>query len=153
MENGVLGKLILIEKEPLLTIASGQGLHQGTEDEDSSFQIVTRDTQGLITYSESNQVIVDIRSVETGNRIATDITDSKTGFYKVKYKPNNAGKYQVSITMNGDAIMDSPFLLEVKENKTESKGDMKGIARNTAESSGTVGLFMICRMNFRFIYD
>ena len=153
MENGVLGKLILIEKEPLLTIASGQGLHQGTEDEDSSFQIVTRDTQGLITYSESNQVIVDIRSVETGNRIATDITDSKTGFYKVKYKPNNAGKYQVSITMNGDAIMDSPFLLEVKENKTESKGNMKGIARNTAESSGTVGLFMICRMNFRFIYD
>ena len=153
MENGVLGKLILIEKEPLLTMASGQGLNQGTEDEDSSFQIVTRDTQGLITYSESNQVSVDIRSVETGNSIATDITDSKTGFYKVKYKPNNAGKYQVSITMNGDAIMDSPFLLEVKENKTESKGDMKGIARNTAESSGTVGLFMICRMNFRFIYD
>ena len=115
--NDVLGKLIFTKTDPMLTTADGKGLTEGTEDEVCSFKIETRDSQGQINYSEVDKVGVDIRSVETGNVIAPEITDSKNGCYEVKYKPKVAGKYQVCITVDGDAIVDSPFRLEVNHEK------------------------------------
>ena len=64
---------------------------------------------------------VDIRSVDTGNVIASEITDSKNGCYEVKYKPNIAGKFEVRITVDGEPIVDSPFRLEVNEKRRQSQ--------------------------------
>ncbi|CAH3138528.1 unnamed protein product [Porites lobata] len=119
--NDVLGKLIFTKSDPSLTTADGKGLTEGTEDEVCSFKIETRDSQGQITYSGVDKVGVDIRSMDTGNVIAPEITDSKNGCYEVKYKPNIAGKYEVFITVDGDVIVDSPFWLEVKAKTRQKK--------------------------------
>ena len=117
--NDVLGVLIFTKTDPKITTAVGKGLTQGTADEECSFKIETRDSQGQITYSGLDNVGVDIQSVDTGNIISPEITDSKNGCYQVKYKPKIAGKYQVCVTVDGDAIVDSPFQLEVNEKRTQ----------------------------------
>ena len=136
------GKLIFTKSDPLLSTANGEGLTKSTEGEDCSFTIETRDSQGQISYSGFDQLDVDIRSVETRNIMTSKIIDSKNGFYEVKYKPEVTGKYEVSITVNGDAIMDSPFQLEVKERVRHSKGKIKGIRKT--EWSGIASLTFTC---------
>ena len=126
--NDVLGKLIFTKTDPMLTTANGKGLTKGTEDQVCSFEIETRNSQGQITYSGVDKVGVDIRSVDTGKVIAPEITDSKNGCYEVKYRPRIAGKYQVCITVDGDAIVDSPFLLEVKKKRRQP--EPSGIVKN-----------------------
>ena len=117
--NDVLGKLIFTKTDPMLTKADGKGLTEGTKDEVCSFKIETRDSHEQITYAGVDKVGVDIRSVDAGNIIAPGIKDSKNGCYEVKYKPKVAGKYQVCISVNGDAIVDSPFQLEVNEKRRQ----------------------------------
>ena len=124
----VLGKLIFTKTDPMLTTANGKGLTEGTEDQVCSFKIETRNSQGQITYSGVDKVGVDIRSVDTGKVIVPEITDSKNGCYEVKYRPKIAGKYQVCITVDGDAIVDSPFLLEVNEKRRQP--EPSGIVKN-----------------------
>ena len=126
--NDVLGKLIFTKTDPVLTTADGKGLTEGTEDEVCSFKIETRDSQGQITYSGVDKVGVDIRSVDTGNVIAHQITDLKNGSYKVKYKPKIAGKCEVFITVDGEAIVGSPFRLEVNEKRRQPQPS--GIVKN-----------------------
>ena len=124
----VLGKLIFTKTDPMLTTANGKGLTEGTEDEVCSFKIETRDSQGQVTYSGVDKVGVDIRSVDTGDVISPEITDLKNGCYEVKYKPKIAGKCEVCITLDGEAIVDSPFRLEVKEKRRQAKPS--GIVKN-----------------------
>ena len=115
----MLGKLIFTKIDPMLTTANGKGLTEGTGEEVCSFKVETRDWQGQITYSSVDKVGVDIRSVDTGNVIAPEITDLKNGCYEVKYKPKIAGKFEVCITVDGEPIVDSPFRLEVKEKRRQ----------------------------------
>ena len=124
----VLGKLIFTKTDPMLTTTDGKGLTEGTEDEVCFFKIETRDSQGQITYSSVDKVGVDIRSVDTENVIAPEITDSKNGCYEVKYKPKIAGKCEVCITVDGEAIVGSPFRLEVNEKRRQSQPS--GIVKN-----------------------
>ena len=126
--NVVLGKLIFTKTDPMLTTTDGKGLTEGTEDEVCSFKIETRDSQGQITYSAEDKVGVDIRSVDTGNVIAHQITDLKNGSYKVNYKPKIAEKCEVCITVDGEAIVGSPFRLEVNEKRRQPQPS--GIVKN-----------------------
>ena len=126
--NDVLGKLIFTKTDPMLTTTDGKGLTEGTEDEVCSFKIETRDSQGQITYSGVDKVGADIRSADTGNVIAHQITDLKNGSYEVKYKPKIAGKCEVYITVDGEAIVGSPFRLEVNEKRRQPQP--LGIVKN-----------------------
>ena len=124
----LLGKLIFTKTDPTLTTANGKGLTEGTENQVCSFKIETRDSQGQITYSGVDKVGVDIRSVDTGNVISPEITDLKNGCYEVKYKPKISGKCEVCITVDGEAIVDSPFPLKVNENRRQP--EQSGIVKN-----------------------
>ena len=115
----VLGKLIFTKTDPMLTTTNGKGLTEGTENQVCSFKIETRDSQGQITYSGVDKVGVDIRSVDTGNVISPEITDLKSGCYEVKYKPKISGKCEICITVDGEAIVDSPFRLKVNEKRRQ----------------------------------
>ena len=119
--NDFLGKLMFTKTDPMLTTADGKGLTEGTADEVCSFKIETRNSQGQITYSGVDKVGIDIRSVDTENVIVPEITDSKNGCYEVKYKPKIAGKFEVCITVDGEAIVGSPFRLEVNEKRRQSQ--------------------------------
>ena len=126
--NDALGKLIFTKTDPMLTTVNGKGLTEGTEDKVCSFKIETRDSRRQITYSGVDKVGVDIRSVDTGNVIAPEITDLKNGCYEVKYKPKIAGKFEVCITVDGEAIVGSPFRLEVNEKRRQSQ--LSGIVKS-----------------------
>ena len=128
--NDDLGKLIFTKTDPMLTTANGKGLIEGTEDEVCSFKIETRDSKGQITYSGVDKVGVDIRSVDAGNVIAPEITDSNNGCYEVKYTPKIAGKFEVCITIDGEPILDSPFRLEVNEKRRQP--EPSGIVKNAS---------------------
>ena len=145
--NDVLGKLIFTKSDPSLTTADGKGLTEGTEDEVCSFKIETRDSQGQITYSGVEKVGVDIRSMETGNVIAPEITDLKNGCYEVNYKPKIAGKYEVFITVDGDVIVDSPFRLEVKAKTRQKKVQKRKVIGKPVFSSGIVSLVILSQLN------
>ena len=145
--NDALGKLIFTKSDPSLTTADDKGLTEGTEDEVCSFKIETRDSQGQITYSGVDKVGVDIRSMDTGNVIAPEITDSKNGCYEVKYKPNIAGKYEVFITVDGDVIVDSPFWLEVKAKTRQKKVQKRKVIGKPVFSSGIVSLVILSQLN------
>ena len=66
--------------------------------------------------------------MDTGNVTAPEITDSKNGCYEVKYKPKIAGKCEVCITVDGEAIVGSPFRLEVNEKRKQPQPS--GIVKN-----------------------
>jgi len=131
IQNG-LGKLFVTKTEPSFSIAQGTGLKEGTQCEDCTFTIITKDSQGQTTYSEIDQVTVDILSPQTERVTKPSITDSKDGSYQVKYKPEDAGEFSVSITVGGEAIRGSPFQLKVEGRNSRTKGRKKG----KRESSG-----------------
>ena len=108
-----LGRLFITKTEPSFSIAQGKGLTEGRQGEDCTFTIITKDSQGQTSYSEIDQVSVDIQSLQTGRVTTPSITDSKDGSYQVKYKPEDAGEFNVSITVRGEAIVGSPFQLKV----------------------------------------
>jgi len=130
IQNG-LGKLFITKTEPSLSIAQGKGLTEGTQGEDCTFTIITKDSQGQTTYSEIDKVIVDIQSLQTGRVTKPSITDSKDGCYQVKYKPEAAGEFSVSITVGGEAIKGSPFQLKLKIILPRSNERKKGKREST----------------------
>ena len=116
-----LGKLFLTYTEPSLLIARGKGLTEGCQGEYCTFTIVTKDLRGQTTYSEIDYVNVEIQSPVTGRVAKPNITDSKDGCYEVTYKPEDAGEFNICITVQEEAVMGSPFLLKVKERLTKSR--------------------------------
>ena len=109
------GKLLTTNTEPSLSLTEGTGLTEVTQGEDCTFTVITKDSQGNKTHSEIDEVIVDIKSLQTGTSVKVNMTDSQDGCYKISYKPETAGEFIVSITVAGEAIKGSPFQLKVKE--------------------------------------
>ena len=42
------------------------------------------------------------------------ITDNKNGSYKISYSPKDQGKYKMTVKVNDQPVLDSPFSIEVK---------------------------------------
>lgn len=106
-------------------MTDGRGLTEGVKGEDCTFTVITKDLQGNKTYSEIDGVEVCIQSLQTGKSVKVTITDSQDGCYRVSYKPEATGQFNVVITVAGEAIKGSPFQLKVEERKgrQESKWD------------------------------
>jgi len=109
------GKLFTTNTEPLLSSADGVGLTEAMQGEGCTFTVITKDSQGNKTYSEIDRVDVRIESVKTRKTVKATITDSQDGCYKVSYKPEAAGEFNIRITVSGEAIKGSPFQLRVEE--------------------------------------
>ena len=124
--NNALGKLVITNTEPSLSIAQGKGLTEGLKGEDCTFSIITKDLQVQTTYSKIDKVTVDVRSLKTGRITKPSITDLKNGHYEVKYKPETTGDFSVSITVGGEAITGSAFQLKVEERMSNSNNRKKG---------------------------
>ena len=110
------GKLFTSSTEPSLSVAEGKGLTKALEGEGATFTIITKDSRNQTTYSEIDQINVEINSKTKGS-LKTIITDNKNGHYQVMYTSNEGGEFNVSITVKGEAIMDSPFRLTVTKKK------------------------------------
>ncbi|KAJ7374742.1 E3 ubiquitin-protein ligase dtx3l [Desmophyllum pertusum] len=115
------GKLFTTNTEPSFSLAEGMGLTEGTQGEDCTFTIITMDSQSRKTYSEIDRVDVDIQSLQAGTALKANVTDTGDGCYKVSYKPEAAGEFNVLITVAREAIKGSPFQLKVKERKLKGR--------------------------------
>ena len=125
------GRLFTTNIEPLLSSADGAGLTEVMQGEDCTFTVITKDSQGNKTYSEIDRVEVRIESVKTQKTVKATITDSQDGCYKVSYKPEAAGEFNIRITVSGEAIKGSPFRLKVEERGWLTvKGKKKGRSGN-----------------------
>ena len=64
------GKLFTTNTEPSLSVADGtcKGLTEGTQGEESTFRVITKDSHGNKTYSEIDTVNVCIKSLHTGKK-------------------------------------------------------------------------------------
>ena len=112
------GKLFTTKTEPSLSVAEGLGLTKALEGEKGTFTIITKDSKSQTTYSEIDQVNVEIDPVERWGILETNVTDNKNGHYQVMYTPDEGGDFNVSITVRGEAIKGSPFKLTVAEKAT-----------------------------------
>ena len=119
--KGSPGKLLTTNTEPSLTMVDGMGLTEGAQGEDCTFTVITKDSEGNKTHSEIDRVEVYIQSMQTRETVKVDITDSQDGCYKVSYKPEVAGGFNVVIKVAGEAVKGSPFHLNVKERKLKGK--------------------------------
>ena len=115
------GMLFTTNTEPSLSLADGKGLIEGTQGEDCTFTVTTKDSQGMQTYSEIDRVDVDIQSLQTRSTLKVNITDLQDGCYKVSYKPEAAGEFNVSVTVAGEAIKGSPFQMKVRKAISRAK--------------------------------
>lgn len=111
------GKLFMTKTEPSLSLAQGE-LTEGTLHKECVFKVVTKDLLGNTTYSEIDDVFVDIKSLkkETGLTVIHD------GSYNVSYKPETAEEFIVSISIAKESIKSSPFQLKVEERKPKKRG-------------------------------
>ena len=135
-----LGKLSFSNTEPSLSIARGKGLTEGLQGEDCTFTIVTKDWQGKTTYNESDLVNVDIQSAHSGKVSKCIITDAKDGCYEVRYRPEDAGEFRVSLTVRGETIKDSPFHLKVLETNRNRPSSSRKWAKKAKPRSKFTGM-------------
>lgn len=125
------GRVFTTNTEPLLSSADGVGLTEVMQGENCTFTVITKDSQGKKTYSKIDRVDVRIESVKTRKTVKATITDSLDGCYKVSYKPEAAGEFNIHITVSGEAIKGSPFQLKVEERGWLTvKGKKKGRSGN-----------------------
>ena len=109
-----LGVLHVTFTEPYFSVGTGQGLTESIQGEVSYFTVTTKDSGGKTTYSEIDNVTVEITSVQQGTKnIPALVKDLKDGRYCVSYTPRAVGDFKVSINVRDDPINGSPFQLVV----------------------------------------
>jgi len=64
--------------------------------EKAIFTVITKDSKSQTTYSEIDQINVEMIS-KTKETLKTTITDYKNGHYEVMYSSSEAGEFNVSI--------------------------------------------------------
>ena len=89
-----------------------EGRKDTKEKTETSFTIITRDSNGIQCYNKDDHIKVDIES-PTGSKSTTEITDSKDGKYIVRYRPECVGQYRVGIEINGQPLTGSPWSAQV----------------------------------------
>ena len=121
--NFAPGQLYITNTEPSLSVASGNGLTKGTQDKESTFTVTTNDSKGQATYSEIDNVRVEIKSNQKGTEdIRSVVKDCKNGRYSISYTPKVAGKFSVSIKVREEPIKGSPFTLMVAKKTAIQNG-------------------------------
>ena len=108
----ICDRIIVSNTDSSLSILEGHCDKETEEKTETSFTIVTRDSNGVQCYNEDDHIKVDIAS-PTGSKSTTEITDSKDGNYTVIYTPECAGQYRVGIEINGQPLTGSPWSAQV----------------------------------------
>ena len=137
------GELFRSNTEPSLSVAEGKGLTEALKGDTEIFTIITKDSKSQTTYSEIDQINIEIIS-KTKETLKTTVTDYKNGHYQVMYSSNEAGEFNVSITVKGEAIKDSPFRLTVTEKTaTGLSGTLSQVTFINAKFSRSNYLFFV----------
>ena len=96
-------------------IAEGNGLNEGTVGREAQFNLFTKDANKRQCYSKRDCVTAEMRD-EQGRECVTEVrvNDNKTGSYHISYFPRVQGRCNLSIKVNGEHVLGSPFTVIVK---------------------------------------
>ena len=108
----ILDRVVVNNTDPSLSLVDGQCEKEIEEKTETSFTIVTRDSDGNQCYHEDDQIKVDIQAA-SNEKMKTEIEDSKDGKYTVTYTPEYAGQYRVEIEVNEQPLTGSPWSVQV----------------------------------------
>lgn len=89
--------------------ASGAGLAEAIVRQETFFDIKACDGRGQPKEHGGDAFFVSIRGC--GVRVRARVIDNRDGSYTVRYKPEISGSYAVAISLYGDSLPGSPFLL------------------------------------------
>ena len=108
----LMDRVVVTKTDPSKCLAEGQDNKEVQERNKTYFVIVTKDSDGLQCYQRDDKIKADILTPE-GDRLKTDVKDTKDGKYTVTYTPRCAGKHRVEIAVNGQQLTGSPWILPV----------------------------------------
>ena len=107
-----LGQVVASDTDYSQSVAEGKGLNETELGVETYFTITTRDSEGILSHHDQDQVRVIIRS-PTGEE-EVQITDCKDGNYTVHYKPKSVGRHDVAVEVNGWPLTGSPWRVDMK---------------------------------------
>ena len=112
-EIGVLEILSLTKANE--SIAEGKGLREGTVGREAHFNLTTRNANKRQCYNKRDNLTVEMRDMR-GRECVTkvQIDDNKDGIYNISYSPKVQGSCKLSVKVNGEHVLNSPFTVLVK---------------------------------------
>ena len=108
----ILDRIVVSNTDPSMPLAELQSEKEVMEGKETNFTIVTRDSDGLQGYQESDDIKVHILT-PAGDQLKTDRKDTKDGRYTVTYTPQCAGQHRVEIHVNGQPLTGSALVVQV----------------------------------------
>ena len=108
----IVDKVLVTNTDPSMCLAGGRGSKEIIEKNETTFVVVTRDSEGLPCYQQDDQVEVGIFTPDNGE-LRPNIQDTKDGRYSITYTPQCAGRHRVQIQVNGQPLAGSPWFVPV----------------------------------------
>ena len=108
----MLGRIDSIGPSPIRCTAFGSGLDRGTVRHVGHFTVSVYDRHGQLRTLGGDTVEVRV-SNPTGECTTARVDDTGGGMYSVSYTPAAAGEHRVSVTVEGQDIKESPFVVMV----------------------------------------
>ena len=93
---------------------TGRGLQLAETGQPAHFEVHLVDTAGDPCTTEQ-QVTADLRSNVDSSITPTIVTHKTPDTYEVSYQPNTRGHHVLTVTVNGEPVQGSPFLVYVRQ--------------------------------------
>ena len=105
----LLDQILVTKTDPSMCSAEG---HDTEVEKESSFVVVTRDSERFQCYQEDDQIKVDILTPE-GYHLKTELKHRKDGKFVMTYIPHWVGQHSFEIQVNGQPLSCSPCVVQV----------------------------------------
>ena len=93
---------------------TGQGLQLAETGQRAHFEVHLVDTAGDSCTTEQ-QVTAELRSNMDSSITLTSVANKTPDAYEFSYKPNTRGRHVLNVTVNGEPVQGSPFLVYVRQ--------------------------------------
>jgi filamin len=100
--------------------AEGPGLEKAFDNEPAFFTVFARDANGNPVSGDDCEV-----SVKGPGAAHANVTDNGDGTYSVEYNVEDAGKYNITATLDGAAVKNTPKTVEVIEGADAGNASVK----------------------------
>ena len=93
---------------------TGRGSQLAETGQPAHFEVHLVDTAGDPCTTEQ-QVTAELRSNVDGSITSTSVAHKTPDTYEVSYQPNTRGRHVLTVTVNGEPVLGSPFLVYVRQ--------------------------------------
>ena len=114
-ENDLSMKMSFVPQPDLQKCTvTGRGLHLAETEQPAHFEVHLVDTTGDPCTTEQ-QIIAELRSNVDNSITPTSVTHKTPDTYEVSYRPNTRGRHVLNVTVNGEPVQGSPFLVYARQ--------------------------------------